>query len=274
MAMTRKTIEEIKAFKSAPDTPKVPMVCLTAYTARIAQVLDQHCDLLLVGDSMGMVIYGMESTRGVTLDMMINHGQAVMRGSSFACVVIDMPFGTYEDDVEAALGNARRVMKETGASAVKVEGGVEIAPTIAAMVGDGIPVVGHVGLMPQSVETPDGFRVKGRDDDGRAQIVADAKAVEDAGAFAVVVEGVIEDVAREVTDAIGIPTIGIGASAACDGQILVTEDMLGITGARVPKFVKQFADFSGVAEKAVADYAAEVRGRVFPSGEYVYKPKK
>ena len=189
-------------------------------------------------------------------------------------MVIDMPFGTYEDDVEAALGNARRVMEETGASAVKVEGGVATAPTIEALVEAGIPVVGHVGLMPQSVETPEGFRVKGRDDDGRAQIVADAQAVEDAGAFAVVVEGVIEDVAREVTDAIGIPTIGIGASAACDGQILVTEDMLGITGERVPKFVKQFADFSGVAEKAVATYAAEVRSRAFPGDAQVYKPKK
>ena len=274
MAMTRKTIEEIRAFKGAPDNPKVPMVCLTAYTARIAGLLDSTCDLLLVGDSMGMVIYGMDSTRGVSLDMMINHGQAVMRGSSRACVVIDMPFGTYEDYVEAALTNARRVMEETGASAVKVEGGVSIAPVIEALVGDGIPVVGHVGLMPQSVETADGFRVKGRDDDGRAQIVADAKAVEDAGAFAVVVEGVIEDVAREVTDAIGIPTIGIGASAACDGQILVTEDMLGITGERVPKFVKQYADFSGVAEQAVADYAAEVRSRAFPSEAQLYKLKK
>ncbi|MGH1399114.1 MAG: 3-methyl-2-oxobutanoate hydroxymethyltransferase [Alphaproteobacteria bacterium] len=267
--MTRRTIKDIKAFKGK-DTP---MVCLTAYTARVAALLDRHCDLLLVGDSMGMVIYGMDSTRGVTLDMMINHGRAVMRGAERACVVVDMPYGSYEGDADVALVNARRVVDETGCSAVKLEGGVEIAPSIKALVTAGIPVVGHVGLMPQAVTSPEGFRVKGRDADAAAQIIKDAKAVADAGAFAVVIEGVIETLAREITDAVGIPTIGIGASVACDGQILVTEDMLGITGERVPKFVKQYADFSHVAEDAVARYAAEVRGRTFPGDAQVYKPK-
>lgn len=250
------------------------MVCLTAYTARIAQILDTHCDLLLVGDSMGMVLYGMDSTRGVTLDMMINHGKAVMRGSEKACVIVDMPFGTYEDSPEQALGNAQRIMDETGCAAVKLEGGADFAPTVAHLVQAGIPVVGHIGLMPQSVTEPSGFRVKGRKDDVAAQLIEDAKAIEAAGASAVVIEATIESVAAEMTKAVSIPTIGIGASAECDGQILVTEDMLGITGDHVPKFVKQYAHVSNGIEAAVAQYAQDVRSGAFPEDAQVYKKKK
>jgi len=268
--MTRKTIEQIKNHDSAAQ----PLVCLTAYTARIAEILDAHCDLLLVGDSMGMVLYGLDSTRGVTLDMMINHGQAVMRGSDQACVIVDLPFGTYEDSAEQALASARRVMDEVDCQAVKLEGGADFAPTIRAIVDAGIPVVGHVGLMPQSVTEASGFRVKGRDEDVAAQLIEDVKAVEAAGASAVVIEATIESVAEAMSAAVSIPTIGIGASAKCDGQILVTEDMLGITGDHVPKFVKQYAHVSQGIEAAVAGYATDVRARKFPEDAQVYKAKK
>lgn len=269
MDQKRKTIDEIKAHKNAAQ----PLVCLTAYTARIAQILDQHCDLLLVGDSLGMVLYGMDSTRGVTLDIMINHGKAVMRGSNAACVIVDMPFGTYEDSPAQALKNAQRIMDETGASGVKLEGGAAFAETIQLLVESGIPVAGHIGLLPQSVTDASGFRVQGKTDDGQAQLLEDAKAVEGAGAFAMVIEATIDSVSEEITRAVSIPTIGIGASPACDGQILVTEDMLGITGDHVPKFVKQYAHVSDDIEKAVAGYAAEVRTRAFPGEAQVYKKK-
>lgn len=265
----RKTTADIKAFKDSAE----PLVCLTAYTARIAQILDRHCDLLLVGDTMGMILYGMENTRGVTLDMMINHGKAVMRGSERACVIIDMPFGTYEGSPEQALKNAQRVMDETGASGVKLEGGADFADTIALLTQNNIPVIGHIGLLPQSVEDASGFRVQGKSDEGQEQLLADARAVEAAGASAIVIEATIDNVATEITQQVGVPTIGIGASAACDGQILVTEDMLGITGDNVPKFVKQYARVSEGIEQAVSSYAADVRSRAFPAEAQLYKKK-
>ncbi len=266
----RKTIPEIKAHKHSAE----PLVCLTAYTARIAQILDKYCDLLLVGDTMGMILYGMDNTRGVTLDMMINHGQAVMRGSKRACVIVDMPFGTYEDNKEQALENARRVMDQTGCAGIKLEGGADFAPTIAHLVAHNIPVVAHIGLLPQSVEEASGFRVQGKSDETQAQLLEDAKAVEEAGAFAVVIEATLDSAADKITSAINIPTIGIGASSNCDGQILVTEDMLGITGDHVPKFVKQYASLSEIIEDATKNYADEVRQRSFPALENLYRLSK
>lgn len=269
MENIRKTIADIAAHKGRPE----PLVCLTAYTARIAQILDRHCDLLLVGDTMGMVLYGMENTRGVTLDMMINHGKAVMRGSRQACVIVDMPFGTYEDSPEQALKNARRVMEETGCSGIKLEGGTKFAPTAALLVSQGIPVIGHIGLLPQSVEDASGFRVQGKAPDDQKQLLQDAKALEEAGASALVIEATIDSVSENITHNVSIPTIGIGASAACDAQILVTEDMLGITGNNVPRFVKQYARVSEDIEKAVSCYAREVRARTFPEETHLYKKK-
>ena len=266
----RKTVEEIRSHKGR----EAPLVCLTAYTARVAQILDQYCDLLLVGDSMGMVLYGMESTRGVTLDMIINHGQAIMRGSDKACVILDMPFGTYEDDKDIALTNARRLMDETGASGVKLEGGADLAPTIKHIVDAGIPVMAHIGLLPQSVTDAKGFRVQCKTDEAQDQLLIDAKAVEEAGAFAAVVEATLDEAADKITEAISIPTIGIGASANCDGQILVTEDMLGITGDHVPKFVKQYASMSEIMDEAAKTYADEVRARRFPAQDHLYTLSK
>ena len=222
---------------------------------------------------MGMVLYGMDSTQGVDLDMIIRHGQAVMRGSESACVIIDMPYGSYENSPEQALENAQRIMKETGAAGVKLEGGTAMAAQVKAIVDAGIPVVGHIGLLPQTASENGGFRVQGRTDDGREQIIADAKAIEDAGASAIVIEAVIEPVAEAVTAAVGVPVIGIGASRACDGQILVTEDMVGITGNHIPKFVKQYASVSVDIARAAEDYAADVRARRFPFDENTYKPK-
>ncbi|MFK7838741.1 MAG: 3-methyl-2-oxobutanoate hydroxymethyltransferase [Bdellovibrionales bacterium] len=268
--MARKTIQEIRNHKGNPS----PLVCLTAYTMRVAQLLDPHCDLLLVGDSMGMVLYGMDNTRDVDLDMIIRHGAGVVRGANHACVIVDMPFGTYEDSAEQALANAKRIMDNTGADGVKLEGGEDLAPHVRAIVDADIPVIGHIGLLPQTAQDKGGFKVQGRTDDGRAQLIKDGKAIEKAGAAAVVIEAVIEDVAQDITQAIPIPTIGIGASRACDGQILVTEDMVGITGDHVPKFVKQYAQVSADIAKAAEDYAADVRSRRFPFDENVYKPKK
>lgn len=271
--MMRKTSDEIKAHKGRIKEGAEPLVCLTAYTARVAQVLDPHCDLLLVGDSLGMVLYGLENTRGVDLDTMIRHGQAVMRGSQQACVIVDLPFGTYEDNAQQALSNARRVMDKTGCSGVKLEGGMEITPQIEALVSAGIPVIGHIGLMPQSVEDAAGFRVQGRTQDAQTRLLADAVAVEKAGASALVIEATLAQVSEEITASVSIPTIGIGASPTCDGQILVTEDMLGITGDHVPKFVKQYANISTDIERAVSQYAQDVRSRVFPGVENVYQKK-
>jgi 3-methyl-2-oxobutanoate hydroxymethyltransferase len=261
---------------AAPDIAarkgKTPIVCLTAYTTPQAEILDEHCDLLLVGDSVGMVVHGLPNTVGVTLEMMILHGQAVMRGSKRAMVVIDMPFGAYEGAPEVAFDNAARVMKETGAQAVKVESGPHIAETVAYLVGRGIPVMGHVGLRPQSVLVEGGFRAKGRNAAERQSVLAEARATADAGAFAVVVEGVAEDLARAITEALDVPTIGIGGSAACDGQILVTDDMLGLFD-WTPKFVRRYADLRAEIGRAAAAYADDVRARRFPSAAETYFTK-
>ena len=250
-----------------------PLVCLTAYTAPMAEILDDHCELLLVGDSVGMVLHGLPNTVGVTLEMMILHGQAVMRGSRRAMVVVDMPFGSYEGDPREAYANAARVMKETGAQGVKVESGPTVPDTIRYLVERGIPVMGHVGLRPQAVLTDGAFKAKGRDEAGRARVMAEAQAAQAAGAFAVVVEGVAEPLAREITAQLTVPTVGIGASAGCDGQILVTDDMLGMFE-WTPKFVRRYAGLrAGIAEAARA-YAEDVRARRFPAEAETYFAKR
>jgi 3-methyl-2-oxobutanoate hydroxymethyltransferase len=261
---------------AAPDISmrkgQTPIVCLTAYTAPMAELLDEHCDLLLVGDSVGMVVHGLPNTVGVTLEMMILHGQAVMRGSRAAMVVVDMPFGSYEGSAETAYDNAARIIKETGAQAVKVEAGETIVDNIAYLVKRGIPVMGHVGLRPQAVLVDGGFKAKGKGLDERQQILDDARATAEAGVFAIVVEGVAEGLAREITEAVAVPTIGIGASAGCDGQILVTDDMLGLFD-WTPKFVRRYADLRGEISQAVARYADDVRARRFPGPAEIYFAK-
>ena len=247
-----------------------PIVCLTAYDAPTAAILDEHCDLILVGDSVGMVVHGLTTTVGVTLDMMILHGQAVMRGSNTALVVVDLPFGSYEDSVETAFKNASRVMMETGCQAVKIESGSYAAETISYLVERGIPVMSHVGLRPQSMNVLGGFRARGRKQEVADEIVENAIAAAKAGSFAVVVEGTSVEIAENVTKAVNIPTIGIGASAGCDGQILVTPDMLGQFD-RVPKFVKKFADMKGLIEGAAKEYAEQVKDRSFPGEANTYK---
>lgn len=246
-----------------------PVVALTAYHAHTARIIDPHVDFLLVGDSLGMVMHGFESTVPVPLDLMIMHGAAVVRGSSRALVVVDMPFGSYEESPAVAFRNAARVMKETGCGAIKLEGGARMAETIRYLTERGIPVMAHIGLTPQSINVMGGFKTQGRRRAEWAAIEADAEAVAEAGAFAVVLEGMAELLAARITKQILIPTIGIGASAACDGQILVLEDMLGLSP-RVPKFVKKFASLGKSIEDAVKDYAAEVRARAFPGAEHVY----
>ena len=248
-----------------------PVVCLTAYTARMAEILDPHCDLLLVGDSVGSVIHGQPFTVGVTLDMMILHGQAVMRGAPKACVIVDMPFGSYEESKEQAFRNCAQVMQETGCSGIKLEGGVEMAPTIEFLVSRGIPVMGHIGLQPQSVNVS-GYAAKGTTHDEWATIIEDAKAVEAAGAFAVVLEAVAGELANKITAETGIVTIGIGASAQCDGQILVTEDLLGLFE-RTPSFVKRYAEMGELIESAVKDYADDVKTRRYPGKDHTYGMK-
>ena len=263
------TIPEIRARKGGE-----PLVCLTAYSTPMAKILDPVCDLILVGDSLGMVLYGMPTSLGVTLDMMVAHGQAVARGVERACLIVDLPFGSYKESPQVAYRAGARVMAETGASGVKLEGGVEMAETIRFLTERGIPVMGHVGLTPQSLHAAGGFRAHGREADEAARIMADAQAVADAGAFAVVIEGTVEAVAREITVAIAIPTIGIGASAACDGQILVTDDLTGLFTDFKPKFVKRYADLGAVVAKAAQAYAEDVRARRFPGPEHVYATKK
>ena len=250
-----------------------PIVCLTAYTAPVARLLDPHADLLLVGDSLGMVVHGMSSTVGVTLDMMILHGKAVMRGSSQAMVVIDLPFGSYEQDRAAAWQSASRVMMETGAQAVKVESGGGVADTIAFLVDHGIPVMGHVGLRPQASNVDGGFRAKGRTQAEIDRVMAEAEAADRAGAFAIVVEGVSPDLARDVTGLVKAPTIGIGASAVCDGQILVTDDMLGMFD-WTPKFVRRYANLGPLIAEAAGAYATDVRDRSFPAAAETYAIKR
>ena len=246
-----------------------PLVMLTAYTTPVARLVDPHCDMVLVGDSVGMVLHGLPSTLGVTMEMMILHGQAVARGLERAMLVIDMPFGSYEEGEAQAFRNAARLMAETGAAAVKLEGGAHMAPTIAFLTARGIPVMAHIGLTPQAVNTLGGYRVQGRGEDGD-RIRRDAVAVAGAGAFSVVLEKVPEVLAAEVTERLDIPTIGIGASAGCDGQVLVVDDMLGLFTAFRPKFVKRYGELGAAADAAIAAYAEEVRARTFPAAEHVF----
>jgi len=246
-----------------------PLVMLTAYTARMAELLDPHCDALLVGDSLAQTIYGLPSTVPVTLDMMIAHGAAVVRGSRRALIVVDMPFGSYEESPEQAFRSAARIMKETGAGAVKLEGGQSMAPTVAYLSARGIPVMGHVGLTPQAVNILGGYGARGRGEAEYARIAADAAAVEDAGAFSLVIEGVVEPLATSITEAVACPTIGIGASARCDGQVLVVDDMLGMFE-RTARFVKRYDDLAGRIQQAAQSYAGEVRARTFPESAHLY----
>jgi 3-methyl-2-oxobutanoate hydroxymethyltransferase len=260
----RLTAPDIRARKGGN-----PVVMLTSYHAHTARILDRHCDVILVGDSLGMVMHGLETTIPVTLEMMILQGRAVMRGSTHALVVVDLPFGSYEVSREQAFTSAARVLKETGCGAIKLEGGQRMAETIRFLVERGVPVMAHVGLTPQAVNALGGFRAQGRDRADWAPIVADARAVAEAGAFSVVVEAVAEPLAAEITREIAIPTIGIGASATCDGQVLVLEDMLGLSP-WVPKFVKRYTNLGPSIEAAVSAYAEEVRSRAFPAAAHVY----
>jgi 3-methyl-2-oxobutanoate hydroxymethyltransferase len=264
----RLTAPDIRARKNGE-----PIVMLTSYHAHTAAIADKHCDVILVGDSLGMVMHGFESTVPVTLDMMILQGHAVMRGSRRALVVVDMPFGSYEASKEQAFMSAARVLKETGCGAIKLEGGKRMAETIRFLVERGVPVMAHVGLTPQSINTIGSFRAQGRSEADWGPIEQDALAVSEAGAFSVVIEAVAEPLARKITTAVPMPTIGIGASNACDGQGLVMEDMLGLSP-RVPKFVKRYGDLGPGIEKAIGDYAAEVRSRAFPGPDHVYPMKK
>ncbi len=261
---------------SAPDIAArkggEPIVCLTAYTTPMAQILDEACDLLLVGDSLGMVLHGLPNTVGVTMDMMILHAQAVMRGSHRAMVVVDMPFGSYEGSPEVAYANAARIMKETGAQGVKVESGPTVPDTIAYLVRRGIPVMGHIGLRPQAVLVDGAFKAKGRAAGEWEKVLEEARATAEAGAFSVVVEGVAERLAAEITQAVAIPTIGIGASAACDGQVLVVDDMLGLFD-WTPRFVRRYADLRAEIARAAEAYAQDVRARRFPAAAETYFTK-
>ena len=271
-AQRQDTVRRITAPEITARKGGAPIVCLTAYSTPVAEVLDAHCDLMLVGDSVGMVVHGLPNTVGVTMEMMILHGQAVMRGSRRALVVVDMPFGSYEGPAEIAYANAVRIMKETGAQAVKVESGADVPETIAYLVRRGVPVMGHVGLRPQSVLTDGAFKAKGRTPLERARVLAEARATADAGAFCIVVEGVAESLAQEITEAVSVPTIGIGGSVACDGQILVVDDMLGLFD-WTPKFVRRYADLRGEIDRAVAAYADDVRHRRFPGAAETYFSK-
>jgi 3-methyl-2-oxobutanoate hydroxymethyltransferase len=264
----RLTAPDIRARKRGE-----PIVCLTSYHAHTARLVDKYCDVILVGDSLGMVMHGFETTVPVTLDMMILQGHAVMRGSKRALVVIDMPFGSYEQSKEQAFASCARVLKETGCGAIKLEGGRRMAETIAFLVERGVPVMGHVGLTPQSINTIGSFRAQGRDEADWAPIEADAKAISDAGAFSLVIEAVAEPLGRKITEQVAIPTIGIGASPACDGQILVLEDMLGLSP-RVPKFVRRYGDLGPGIEAAISGYASDVRSRAFPGPDHVYPMRK
>lgn len=271
--MKRLTVPAVRRRKAEIGSGAgVPLVMLTAYTVRNAQLLDPHCDILLVGDSLGQVIYGLPSTVPVTLEMMAAHGAAVVRGSYHSVVVIDMPFGSYEASPEQAFASAARLLKETGAAAVKLEGGVAMAPTVAFLVERGVPVMGHVGLTPQAVNALGGYGARGRSQEEAAKIMDDARAIATAGAFSLVVEGVVEPIAAEITRTIDCPTIGIGGSAQCDGQVLVAEDMLGLFE-RTPRFVKRFENLAERISAAAAAYAADVRSRTFPTPDQLYAPK-
>lgn len=267
--MKRLTILDIIAKKG-----KEPLVVLTAYTAPHARLFDEHVDILLVGDSLGMVLYGMESTLAVTPEMMEAHGKAVVRSSQKAMVVVDLPFGSYQASVAQAFETSAGIISKTGCAAVKLEGGAEMVETVKFLTARGIPVMGHIGLKPQSVNIMGGYRTQGKTETEVSALLADAKAIEQAGAFAIVIEGVVAEVAAKITASIAIPTIGIGASPDCDGQVLVAEDMLGLSGDYIPRFVKRYADIAGITQEAVRQYAQEVRARKFPSAEYCYPYKK
>jgi 3-methyl-2-oxobutanoate hydroxymethyltransferase len=264
-AAQRITVPQLRGRKG-----QSPIVSLTAYTTQIAKLLDPHCDLLLVGDSLGMVLYGLPSTLAVTLDMMIAHGAAVVRGSSRASVTIDLPFGSYQESPVQAFRSAARVLAETGASSVKLEGGAEMAPTIRFLVERGIPVCAHIGVTPQSTNLLGGYPVAGRGEGDGQRLMNDARAVADAGAYAVVIEKTLEPLARAITAAIPIPTIGIGASAGCDGQVLVSDDMLGLFTDFTPRFVKRYAELGQAIGKAAAEYADDVRNRRFPGEKHIF----
>jgi 3-methyl-2-oxobutanoate hydroxymethyltransferase len=265
------TVPSIRARKAEGRTEQ-PIVMLTAYTMRMAQLLDPHCDMLLVGDSLGQVIYGLPSTIPVTMEMMCAHGAAVVRGSWHALVAVDMPFGSYEASPTQAFESAARIMKETGCAAVKLEGGEAIAPTIEFLTHRGIPVIGHVGLTPQAVNILGGYGARGREQREAEKIIADARAVDEAGAFCIVVEGVMEEIATDIARKTAAPVIGIGASAHCDGQVLVIDDMLGMFE-RTPRFVKRYDDLAERIGKAARSYAEEVRTRAFPTSDQTYRPK-
>jgi len=268
----RMTVPAIRGRKKDGRTDQ-PLVMLTAYTMRMAQLLDPHCEMLLVGDSLGQVIYGLPSTVPVTMEMMCAHGAAVVRGSWHALVAVDMPFGSYEGSPGQAFDSASRIMKETGCAAVKLEGGEAMASTIDFLTHRGIPVIGHVGLTPQAVNVLGGYGARGKNADEAKKIIGDAQAVAEAGAFCIVVEGVMEQIADQVADVVKVPIIGIGASPRCDGQVLVTEDMLGLFE-RTPRFVKRYADMASEIGEAVGKYADEVRSRAFPTEEQTYRPKE
>ncbi len=259
---TRLTPGDIRARKGG-----APVVCLTAYTTPMAKLVDAHCDLVLVGDSLGMVLHGLPSTLGVTMEMMILHGRAVARGVERACLVVDMPFASYEAGPEQAFRNAARLVAETGCQAVKLEGGVHMAQTVAFLVARGIPVMGHVGLTPQAVNALGGYKVQGRGSDGD-RVAADARALADAGAFSVVLEKLPDSLGARISAEIAVPTIGIGAGVACDGQVLVVDDMLGMFSDFRPKFVKRYAELGQGADQAIAAYAGDVRARRFPAAEH------
>jgi 3-methyl-2-oxobutanoate hydroxymethyltransferase len=258
------TVPEIISRKN-----KQKISVLTAYTHPIAKILDGEVDMILVGDSLGMVLYGMDSTLTVTLDMMIEHGKAVTRAAKKSLVVVDMPFGSYQENPAQAFRNAARIISETNCQAVKLEGGVEMAETIRFLVDRGIPVVGHIGLEPQSFNVYGGYRIQGKDKNSEDSLIQDAKALEKAGCFAIVLEGIKKTAADKITKAIKIPTIGIGASVQCDGQVLVTDDMLGLFE-QSPKFVKHYADIKKIILKAVKSYTTEVSSKKFPGEENCY----
>lgn len=270
--MTAPSIRARKALDGNAYRTEHPIVMLTAYTMRMAQLLDPHCDMLLVGDSLGQVIYGLPSTIPVTMEMMCAHGAAVVRGSWHALVGVDMPFGSYEASPSRAFESAARIMKETGCAAVKLEGGEAMASTIDLLTHRGVPVIGHVGLTPQAVNILGGYGARGREEREADKIIADAKAVADAGAFCIVVEGVMEELANEIARKVASPIIGIGASADCDGQVLVIDDMLGMFE-RTPRFVKRYDDLATRIGDAARTYAEEVRARSFPTADQTYRPK-
>lgn len=265
----RITVPQLMAYKG---TQKI--AALTAYMAPFARLLDDALDMILVGDSTAMVGYALPDTLSITVDQMAAHAAAVVRSTSHACVVVDMPFGSYQESPEKAFANAARMLAVSGADAVKLEGGVALAPVTRFLVERGIPVLAHVGLMPQYVNTMGGFKAQGMSDEAAQRILQDAVAHEEAGAFGIVLEGVAESLGRRITETVGVPTIGIGASPACDGQILVTEDILGLSGGRIPRFARQFGDVGAVVREAVEQYAADVRAGVFPALEHCFGVKK